>query len=186
MSDLPTSGRLGYLTAAQEEVLKDFKKQANSYDEKIHSDHLLLRFCRARKFHLVNTLKMWNDYVVWRQENKVDALVDTFQFPEFPIIKKFYPRFFHKLDKLGRPVYYEQMGFLDVKQMFAVTTQERMADSVIAEYEKNENYRFPACSLKAGVHIEQSCSILDLKGVPLTSFSSVFGLVQKVSIINLD
>ena len=46
------------------------------------------------------------------------------------------------------------------------------------------NYRLPACSAKAGRHIEQSCTILDLKGVALSSFSSVYSLVREVSNIS--
>jgi hypothetical protein len=45
------------------------------------------------------------------------------------------------------------------------------------------NYRFKACSIKAGRHIEQSTTILDLQGVYLSSFSSVYNLVSQVSSI---
>lgn len=29
-------------------------------------DYFLLRFLRARKFHIDNTTKMWSDYLKWR------------------------------------------------------------------------------------------------------------------------
>jgi hypothetical protein len=53
----------------------------------------------------------------------------------------------------------------------------------INEYEKLLNYRFKACSIKAGRNIEQSTTILDLSGVALSTFSSVYNLVNQVSTI---
>lgn len=116
-----------------------------------------------------------------------------------------YPRYYHKTDKLGRPIYFEIMGRLDVKQLFAVTNTDRLLKNhgerripphpifspfsilsphpfcIVYEYEKLVKYRLAACSEKAGTHIEQSCTILDLKNVSLSSFSSVYNVVQQVS-----
>ncbi|KAJ3153884.1 cytosolic factor, phosphatidylinositol/phosphatidylcholine transfer protein [Geranomyces variabilis] len=180
------AGRLGHLTAEQEAVLAQFKTELAAegfYDPEKHDDHALLRFLRARKFQLPASKKMWSEYVTWRKDFGTDNVLETFEFPEYPIVKKFYPRFYHKADKLGRPVYFEQLGGVDVKQLFAVTDIDRMLKNHVYEYEKLVKYRLPACSKKAGRYVEQSCTILDLKNVYLTSFPSVAGLIRQISVI---
>jgi hypothetical protein len=184
--ELPTAGRLGHLTPEQEAALKQFKeeiKASNLYDEASQDDHLYLRFLRARKFNLPNTKKMFEDYCNWRKEFGVDGIVQNFDFPEYPVVRKYYPRFYHKTDKLGRPVYIERLGMLDIKQLFTVTTTERMLKNHVFEYEKLVNYRLKACSIAYNAHIEQSLTILDLKGVSLSGFSNVYTLVKQVSAI---
>lgn len=73
-------------------------------------------------------------------------------------------------------------GKLDIKQLFAVTTMERMLQHHVYEYEKLVNYRLKACCKKFGCHLEQSTTILDLKGVSLSGFSQVFNMVKQVRI----
>ena len=75
------------------------------------------------------------------------------------------------------------MHTLDVKKLFTITTNERLLRNHVYEYEKLVHYRLKACSIKAGRYIEQSCTILDLKGVPLSAFPSVFSLIREVSVI---
>jgi CRAL/TRIO domain len=60
---------------------------------------------------------------------------------------------------------------------------ERITKNHIYEYEKLVRYRLPACSAKAGMHLEKTTTILDLDGVYLSTFSSVFSLIQRVSSI---
>jgi len=183
---LPTAGRSGHLTPEQQATLGTFKAkltEANIYCGSNYDDHILLRFLRARKFEQEAAIKMFAEYHKWRSEYGVEKLKNEFSFPEYPIVKKFYPRYYHKTDKLGRPVYIEVLGELDVKQLFAVTTTERMLQNHVYEYEKLVNYRLAACSVKTGSYLEQSCTILDLKGVSLSSFSSVFSTVKEVSAI---
>jgi hypothetical protein len=58
-----------------------------------------------------------------------------------------------------------------------------MLKAHVYEYEKLVNYRLAGCSAKAGHYIEQSCTILDLKGVSLSSFSSIYSTVKEISAI---
>lgn len=43
-------------------------------DANIYNDHFLLRYLRARKFKLDDTIKMFKDYINWRKENDVDNI----------------------------------------------------------------------------------------------------------------
>ncbi|KAJ3212149.1 hypothetical protein HDU67_003985 [Dinochytrium kinnereticum] len=180
------NGRLGHLIPEQDEALAKFKEELAAeglYNPEIHDDHLLLRFLRARKFQIPLAKKMWSESEAWRKEYGTDDLKDNFDFPEYPVVKKFYPRYYHKVDKIGRPLYVERFGVLDITQLFSVTSDERMLKNHVYEYEKLVHYRLPACSSRAGRHLEQSCVIMDLKGVSISMFPSVFGLVKQVSTI---
>lgn len=63
--DLPTFGRVGYLTPEQQSTLNQFTvelKEASLFNQERHDDHTLLRFLRARKFQLPAAGKMIADY----------------------------------------------------------------------------------------------------------------------------
>lgn len=84
----------------------------------------------------------------------------------------------------GRPVYIEQLGKIDLTAMYKITTQERMIQNLVLEYERLADPRLPACSRKAGKLLETCCTVMDLKGVGLTSISQVYGFVKQVSAIS--
>ena len=68
--------------------------------------------------------------------------------------------------------------------MYKITTEERMLQNLVVEYEKVADPRLPACSRKSGHLLETCCTIMDLKGVGLTNVSSVYGYVQKASAVS--
>ena len=68
--------------------------------------------------------------------------------------------------------------------MYKITSEQRMLDNLVVEYEKVADPRLPACSRKTGHLVETSCTIMDLKGVGLSNVSSVYGYVQKASAIS--
>lgn len=43
---------------------------------------------------------MWSDFIKWRQEWNVDELYRSFEYPELPDVNKYYPKFYHKTDKV--------------------------------------------------------------------------------------
>ena len=83
-------------------------------------------------------------------------------------------------------MYIEQLGKIDLTAMYKITTAERMLQNLVVEYEKFADPRLPACSRKAGTLIETSCTIMDLKGVGLSSVSSVYGYIKQASAISQD
>lgn len=84
----------------------------------------------------------------------------------------------------GRPVYIEQLGKIDLHKMYQITTEERMLQNLVVEYEKVADPRLPACSRKSGHLLETCCTIMDFKGVGLSNATSVYGYVQKASAIS--
>lgn len=64
-----------------------------------------------------------------------------------------YPHGYHGIDKLGRPVYIERFGVLDVTRLFQATTEQRIIRHYIQEYEILMKLKFPACSAIKGERV---------------------------------
>jgi len=185
----PPPGRVGNLTDAQAAALDKLKSEATSegwFVPERMDDAMFLRFLRARKFDVVAAKTMLLDVEKWRKDEKVDELAKTWTFPEKAEVNKYYPQYYHKTDIDGRPVYIQQLGKLDVDALYKATTQERMLNELIYEYEKFLSDRVPACSAAIGHPVETTCTILDLKNVGLRSFYRVKEYVNKASAIGQD
>jgi hypothetical protein len=185
----PEPGRLGNLTQLQLHTLEKLKKEIQDeefFDEKRMDDAFLLRFLRARKFDLAKAKEMLIAEEKWRKEFGVDDIVANFDFKEKETVDKYYPQYYHKNDKDGRPLYVERLGQLDIKALYAVTTQERQLQRLVFEYEKFLNERLPACSKASGHPVETVCTILDLGGVSLSNFYRVKDYVSAASSIGQD
>ena len=85
------------------------------------------------------------------------------------------------MDKDDRPIYIEQLGKLDLTELYKMTTPERQIQSLVVEYEKFQRDRLPVCSEKAGRLVETSCTIMDLKGVGVSQFFKVKNYVQQAA-----
>ncbi|KAG8891839.1 cytosolic factor, phosphatidylinositol/phosphatidylcholine transfer protein [Tulasnella sp. 403] len=182
----PLSGRLGHLTIPQQHTLDKFKQELKDegyFVPERHDDATLLRFLRARKFDLVNSKKMIIDQEMWRKEFGTDELAKNFDFPEKEQVDKYYPQYYHKTDKDGRPIYIERLGQLDIDVLYKITTQDRLLRRLVHEYEKFINERLPATSAVVGHPVETSCTILDLKNVSIRQFYKVKDYVSQASTI---
>jgi hypothetical protein len=175
------AGHVGNLTAEQTEALTKFKENLQSqnlFKPAEHDDHLLLRFLRARKFDIVKTMEMFSNCEKWRTEFKVDEVYQSFTFEEGPQVNALYPRYYHKTDKLGRPIYIEVLSNVNLEQLFKLTTRERLEKNFIYEYEKLARVRLPACGKEAGHHIETGFTILDLKNCSVMQALKIKDVLQ--------
>ncbi|GBE79014.1 Sec14 cytosolic factor [Sparassis crispa] len=185
----PLPGRLGNLTVGQQHILDKFRKELQ--DEGVFvpermNDAMLLRFLRARKFDLAKAKAMIIACEEWRKDFGVDEIYSNFDFPEIAEVDKYYPQYYHKMDKEGRPVYVERLGLLDMKALYAITTPERQLQRLVYEYEKMLKERLPACSKAIGHPVETSCTILDLQNVSLSNYYRVKDYLMSAASIGQD
>lgn len=82
MQKTEATGHVGSLSKEQSEALARFKEDVKAenearwhYDLSAFDDYDCLRFLRARKFDRVKTFKMFEAYIKWRIEAKVDSLL---------------------------------------------------------------------------------------------------------------
>jgi len=182
----PQPGRLGNLTVAQQHALVKLKKELQDEGHFVPErmdDATLLRFLRARRFDVAKAKAMLLAAEQWRKDFGVEDVVKNFDFKEKEEVDKYYPQYYHKMDIEGRPVYIERLGKLDIKALYSITTTDRQLKRLVYEYEKFLTDRLPACSKAIGHPVETSCTILDLKGVSLTSFWRVKDYVFQASAI---
>mmetsp|Transcript_6253 Transcript_6253/g.17959 ORF Transcript_6253/g.17959 Transcript_6253/m.17959 type:complete len:678 (-) Transcript_6253:181-2214(-) len=143
------------------------------------------RFLRARQHDIPRAVEMWTNHLAWRREIGADTILEDFHFPERDAFISLYPQGYCNVDKIGRPVYIQQLGQLQFKKLQELTTDERMIKFHVQEYERCVRYILPACSRAAGRNIEQTFAILDAKGVGLRHLT---GAVKKMlqQVIQVD
>jgi len=139
-----------HLSPQEGQTLVAFKQALGPMD---FDDYTYVRFLKARKWNVEKTLLMFQNWLAWRMEIRIEE-VRVFSFPEVNDVKLYYPHGFHKTDKLGRPIYIERIGALNLTRLWEVTNFERMELYFVREYERMIHERFTACSRAAGRRIE--------------------------------
>ncbi|TFK28617.1 hypothetical protein FA15DRAFT_685231 [Coprinopsis marcescibilis] len=178
---VPLPGYVGNLTDAQRQCLDRLKrelKEEGKFVEERMDDAMLLR---ARKFAYDAVKEMLLSAEQWRVDFGVEDIRKNFNFKERGEVNKYYPQYYHNVDKDGRPVYIEQLGKLDIPALYQITTQERLLQHLVYEYEKCLSTRLKICSERAGHPVENFCTIFDLDGVGITTASQVKEFVSQVS-----
>nr|GMD93758.1 phosphatidylinositol/phosphatidylcholine transfer protein SFH6-like isoform X1 [Ipomoea batatas] len=153
-----------------------------------HNDHHeLLRFLKARKFDIGKAKHMWQNMLQWRRDFGADTIMEDFVFTERNEVLQFYPQGYHGVDKVGRPIYIERIGKINLDKLLEVTTLDRYIRYHVQEFEKSLSIRFHACSKAAKRHIDTSLTILDVEGVALTNLTkTVREVVMQLQKIDND
>lgn len=81
--------------------------------------YILNNFLVTKAYNLEKTIKMFEEYLKFRLENKIDKLIEE-DWSRFPMVKALYPRAFYHTDKQGRPILIEKLGKAKFSKLFKV------------------------------------------------------------------
>jgi len=107
------------LTDSQKAMFGEFRKASKKCKE-AHTDYYICRFLIARKWKLKDSVELFDNAMTWREENKIDEILDTF--PDnywYKALTEYYPnsinpeRFHWTKDKC--PIFYERIGLVHPK-----------------------------------------------------------------------
>jgi len=166
--EIPTEGTLGFLTKKEEECLNELKdhiKKKGQEDPK-WDDWYLLRFCRARKFKIKDVIIMWDNFIDFRKEKKVDTMIGDKDFSDIKEYSKDgYHHGYYGVSRDGLPVYIEEYASVNVDELLKKFSEDHLKDYYTNSFELMLHSIFPEASKLAGRRIDRMITILDVKGV---------------------
>ncbi|EKM51488.1 uncharacterized protein PHACADRAFT_261650 [Phanerochaete carnosa HHB-10118-sp] len=155
-------------------------------------DHTLLRFLRARQYNLKNAKTMWKNCYEWRKSVEgvgIDELyrrTDPFDYPERNHVFQFWPLFFHKTDKRGRPLNIHHFGRINTTELYKGISPERFWQAFLANADSLTREVLPAATVAAGKPIDGTFVIVDLKGFSTGQFWQMKNLARDAFQISQD
>jgi len=69
---------------------------------------------------------MFLNFIAQRKAHQVDSILEDFEYSELHEVKKYFDFCCHGIDKMGRPIYIERMGAMDLTRLMQVTSAERL------------------------------------------------------------
>ncbi|THV05311.1 CRAL/TRIO domain-containing protein [Dendrothele bispora CBS 962.96] len=181
-----------------QEIVSNFRKEL--FDEGIlqegdsigTDDVTMERFLRARKYDLKKSKEMFRRCQEWRKTVEgvgIDELyrqMDPFDYPERKAVFDYWPMWFHKTDKQGRPLNFEFLGGLDVNRLYKECTPERHWQSIIVTAESLPREIIPSAARHHDKPVTSVFVIIDLKGFGISQFWQMKNLVQRSFQVSQD
>ncbi|XP_023369589.1 SEC14-like protein 5 [Otolemur garnettii] len=154
---------LGHLTPMQESCLIQLRHWLQeTHKGKIPKDEHILRFLRARDFHLDKARDMLCQSLSWRKQQQVDLLLQTWQPPA--LLEEFYTGGWHYQDIDGRPLYILRLGQMDTKGLMKAVGEEALLRHVLSVNEEGQK-RCEGNTKLFGRPISSWTCLLDLEGL---------------------
>lgn len=186
----PAPGHPGNLTedqqrayAALEQALIDAKliSETDAPDAPAHQQTQLLRFLRARNFDVNAAREMYVNAEKWKDSMELEKLCSDFSFNERDDVAKHgWRMYFHKTDRLGRPIFIQDLSNLDPDKVFAITSPERIIQNFAVTLEHAVRYRYLACTASQGHLVDDNFMVLNVAGLGLSTFWSMKSQLQKL------
>ncbi|XP_012599220.2 SEC14-like protein 5 [Microcebus murinus] len=154
---------LGRLTPMQESCLVQLRRWLQeTHRGKIPKDEHILRFLRARDFHVDKAREMLCQSLSWRKQQQVDLLLQTWRPPA--LLQEFYAGGWHYQDADGRPLYILRLGQMDTKGLMKAVGEEALLRHVLSVNEEGQK-RCAGNTKQFGRPISSWTCLLDLEGL---------------------
>ncbi|KAM9584246.1 SEC14-like protein 5 isoform 1-T1 [Trichechus inunguis] len=154
---------LGQLTPMQESCLIQLRHWLQeTHKGKIPKDGHILRFLRARDFHLDKARDMLRQSLSWRKQHQVDSLLQTWRPPA--LLEEFYAGGWHYQDIDGRPLYILRLGQMDTKGLMKAVGEEALLQHVLSVNEEGQK-RCEGNTKQYGRPISSWTCLVDLEGL---------------------
>ncbi|XP_036885799.1 SEC14-like protein 5 isoform X2 [Sturnira hondurensis] len=154
---------LGHLTPMQESCLIQLRHWLQeTHKGKIPKDQHILRFLRARDFHLDKAREMLCQSLSWRKQHQVDLLLQTWHPPA--LLEEFYAGGWHYQDIDGRPLYILRLGHMDTKGLMKAVGEEALLQHVLSVNEEGQK-RCEGNTKQFGRPISSWTCLVDLEGL---------------------
>ncbi|XP_037669945.1 SEC14-like protein 5 isoform X2 [Choloepus didactylus] len=154
---------LGHLTPLQESCLIQLRHWLQeTHEGKIPKDEHILRFLRARDFHLDKAREMLCQSLSWRRQHRVDLLLQTWRPPA--LLEEFYAGGWHYQDIDGRPLYILHLGQMDTKGLMKAVGEEALLQHVLSVNEEGQK-RCEGNTKQFGRPISSWTCLVDLEGL---------------------
>ncbi|KAH8739453.1 SEC14 domain containing protein [Cryptosporidium ryanae] len=123
-------------------LLENFNTRKDDISELDY--RLFLRFLKARQFNVDKATLMLRNYFTWREKNNISEIINNTQ---VPIKLELYPRAYHGVDKLGRPIYVDCIGISNIKKLLELYPEMNFFNHWIYEYEFLVNVISTSCHI---------------------------------------
>jgi hypothetical protein len=110
-----------HCTPDQEALVAKFAAELERGGAVVPDQLVLKRFLRARQWDVGQATSMYMAMQEYRRETKVEEIARSFVYEEEHSVQQCYPRFYHKTDRYGRPVYIELLGQCSVATLLQVS-----------------------------------------------------------------
>ncbi|KAF8510074.1 CRAL-TRIO domain-containing protein [Hysterangium stoloniferum] len=155
-------------------------------------DWTLIRFLRARNFNVKETKTMLIKCQEWRKSVEgvgINALydeMDIFDYPERETVSKYWPVWYHKTDKQGRPLCVHILGKRDVTALYQEVDPKIHWRSLLVMLESFVRELMPACAKTSGKPVDGTCIVVDFNGFGLRQFWEMKYLIKEALQIAQD
>ena len=187
LTQVPASGHPGNLSEEQHRAFHELEKalaDANLISLENPPPHQypqLLRFLRARNFDVNAARDMYANAEKWKESIELDRLYEEFEFEERDVVAKHgWRMYFHKTDRLGRPIFIQDLSNLEPDKVFTHTTPDRIVRNFAVTLEHAVRYKYHACTEKQGHLVDDNYMVLNVAGLGLGTFWSMKGQLQQL------
>ena len=143
----------------------------------------LLRWLRARNWDIDQAVEMYAKAHAWKFDPKgldlEGKLQNGWTFKEEEQVADLgWRMYFHKTDKLGRPIFVQDLSNIDTIAIFKLITPDQIIEKFAVTLESAMRYRYTYSSQEAERGIEDNFMILNVEGLGLSTFWNMKNQLQ--------